>query len=373
MTMAAAVPWVKPSHMECKACGQQFTEPKLLLCGHLLCRHCLVTRLQAKPEAHCPDCYCAIVDPKEQKSGQSPEDIADGFPTELAMVALIEADSLLSKPHECCGCFTEPAVSMCFNCGDMLCQSCTAVHGRLSVSRRHKVGDLASLTAQTLAANRSATCDEHEGEISQAYCPSHGASICMLCALTEHQQCPDVTKLETKVEEARELLKELKATLSARETELEQAIRQLDQHLKEIEKREQEIETTCARLESAFEAFSCRMKKVKTSYSDNKRKVTFRKYDLVRQKERLTSHKHVMDRVQGIPTHSSFGHMSAVMNTRVRDFDGSSAVLPTYVNVVSTETLTFDLEAVSRIEKELSQLGQVKVASYQNAFYKVRS
>ena len=371
--MAASVTWIKPSLMECKACGQQFTEPKLLLCGHLLCRHCLVTRLQAKPEAHCPVCYRAIVDPKERKSGQSPEDIADGFPTELAMAALIEADRLLSKPHTCCGCVTEPAVSMCFNCGDMLCQSCTTVHGRLSASRRHKVGDLASLTAQTLAANRSATCDEHEGEISKAYCPSHGASICMLCALTEHQQCPDVTKLETKVEEARELLEELTATLSARETELEQAILQLDQRRKEIEKREQEIETTCARLESAFEAFSCRMKKVKTSYSNDKGTLTWRIYDLLQRKERLTSHKHVLDRVQGIPTHTSFGHMSTVMNTRVRELDRSAPVLPTDANVVSTETLTFDLRAVSRIEKELSQLGQVKVASYQNAFNKVRS
>ena len=371
--MAASVPWIKPGHIECKACGQQFTEPKLLLCGHLLCRHCLVTRLQAEPEAHCPVCYCAIMDPKERKSGQSPEDIADGFPTELAMAALIEADRLLSKPHKCCGCFTEPAVSMCFNCSAMLCQSCTAVHGRLPVSRRHKVGDLASLTAQTLAANRSATCDEHEGEISKAYCPLHGASICMLCALTEHQQCPDVTKLETKVEEAQELLEELTALLNARETELEQAIRQLDQQLKEIEKREQEIETICARLESAFEAFSGRMKKVKTSYSNDKWKASFKKRILLQRKERLTSHKHVIDRVQGIPTQSSFDHMSKVMNTRVRDLDRSAAVLPTDVNVVSTETLTFDLKAVCRIEKNLSQLGQVKVEAYQNAFNKVRS
>ena len=76
-------------------------------------------------------------------------------------------------------------------------------------------------------------------EISEVYCSTYGASICLLCASTDHRQCPEVTKLETKVEEARAALAEMAATLSAGETELERAISQLDQHLQDIEARGQ--------------------------------------------------------------------------------------------------------------------------------------
>ena len=64
------------------------------------------------------------------------------------------------------------------------------------------------------------------------YCPTHGASICWMCATTDHRQCPEVTKLETKMEEARAALAEMAVTLSAGETELKRAISQLDQHRK---------------------------------------------------------------------------------------------------------------------------------------------
>jgi len=95
VTMATAVVCDEPSDMECTVCHEQFTHPKLLPCGHLLCRHCVVTRLKSQPEAKCPVCGCAIVEPHQRKD-RSLEDIADGFPTDLAMAALVE-DSLYNR------------------------------------------------------------------------------------------------------------------------------------------------------------------------------------------------------------------------------------------------------------------------------------
>ena len=112
-------------HMECTVCHKHFTLPTLLPCGHLLCRHCLVQWLKSQPEAKCPVCRCAIVDPKERKGRGRLEDIADGFPTDLAMAALVEADRLLSKLHVCCVCVKVVTVSMCLSCGNMFCQLCT--------------------------------------------------------------------------------------------------------------------------------------------------------------------------------------------------------------------------------------------------------
>ena len=369
--MATAVTWDEPSHMECTVCHEHFTLPKLLPCGHLLCRHCLVTWLKSQPEANCPLCRCAIVDSKE-RTGRSLEDIADGFPTDMAMAALVEADRLLSKQHVCCVCVNVAAVSICLNCRDMLCSSCATVHEKLSATKHHKVEDLASLTVEKLAANHPAFCAVHDDRMCEVYCPTHGASICLLCATTTHRQCPEVTTLETRMEEARAMLAELAATLSAGETELERAIDQLDQHLQDIDKCTQaaiaEIETTGDRLESAVKAWRHRLKKLALSMSaELKAPVHNGKTLLLQRRGRLTSHKHVTRRVQGFSTHCSFGDMAAVMRTRVHDLDCSST-LPTGVKVFSTVTLTIDPQAVSRLEQELSQLGQLRVTSTGDAF-----
>ena len=363
--MATAAALDEPSNMECTVCHEHFTLPKLLPCGHLLCRHCLVSWLKSQPEANCPLCRCAIVDRKERKA-RSLEDIADGFPTDLAMAALVEADRLLSKQHVCCVCVNVAAVSMCLNCGDMLCQSCTEAHRKLSVSKHHKVENLTSLTVEKLAVNRPATCGVHDDEISKVYCPTHGASVCLLCATTTHRQCPEVTNLETRMEQAREELAELVAMLSAGETELERTISQLDQQLQDLDKRTQtavaEIEATADRLESAVKAWRRRLKELAVSTcSDAKTTVLDRKSLLLHRRGRLTSHQHVTQRVQGFSTHSSVCDMTAMMKTRVHDLD-SSAVLPTGVKVVSTLTLTIDPQAVSRIEEELAHLGQISVS-----------
>ena len=358
--MATAVACDEASNMECTLCHEHFTLPKLLPCGHLLCRSCLVSWLKSQPEANCPLCQCAIVDPKARK-GRNLEDIADGFRTDLAMAALVEADRLLSEQHVCCVCVNLAAVSMCLNCGDMLCSSCANVHKKLSATKHHKMENLASLTVEKLTANRPATCAVHDDEVSKVYCPNHGVSICLLCATTDHRQCPEVTKLEKRMEEASAKLAELTAMLSAGETELDTAMSNLDQYLQE--KRTQaavaEIEATADRLESAVKAWCRRLKELALSKcAEAKTAVTDGKTLLMQRRGRLTSHKHATHRVQGFSTHGSFGDMAAQLKTRVYGLD-RSAILPAGAKVTSTMILTIDQQAVSRIEQELSHLGEV--------------
>nr|KAG5693405.1 hypothetical protein BaRGS_009878 [Batillaria attramentaria] len=74
--------------MECPVCHEEFSQPKILPCAHLLCRDCLVTWLKSEGEAECPLCRCAIVAASERGS-KSFEEVADGLPTDLAMAALL--------------------------------------------------------------------------------------------------------------------------------------------------------------------------------------------------------------------------------------------------------------------------------------------
>nr|KAG5712432.1 hypothetical protein BaRGS_011406 [Batillaria attramentaria] len=76
--------------MECPVCHEEFSQPKILPCAHLLCRDCLVTWLKSEGDAECPLCRCAIVAASERGS-KSCEEVADGLPTDLAMAALHRA------------------------------------------------------------------------------------------------------------------------------------------------------------------------------------------------------------------------------------------------------------------------------------------
>ena len=363
--MATASVPVEADDKECPVCHELFADPKLLPCGHLLCRHCLISWLQSKAQAHCPLCRCVIVDPEERTGGKSLENIADGFPSDLAMAALVESQQLLSKDHPCESCVTETATSICLNCNCFLCSNCAAGHKRLPVSRHHTVEELSSLTADKLAASRPSFCAVHADEISKVYCPTHGASICWQCATIDHRQCPEVTTLETKVEEARAVLAELAATLSAGETELERAISQMDQHLRDTEKRTRaaiaEIEAMCDRLESAVKECRRRMKELALgACSDVKEAVEEGKTCLLKRRGKLTSHQTVIQRVQGIPTGEAVYGMTSPMTTRVKELD-CSATLPVDAKVISKVTFVIDPEAVSRVERELLELGQLKV------------
>ena len=362
VTMATALACDEPSDMECTVCHEDFTLPKLLPCGHHLCRYCLVKSLKSQPEAKCPHCGCAIVEPHQRKN-RSLEDIADGFPTDLTMAALVEAHRLLSKQHACRVCVNEAAVSMCLTCMDMFCQSCSTMHKKQSVTEHHKVESLASLTVEKLAANRPATCAVHDNEMSKLFCPTHGVSICLFCVTENHRQCPDVMKLEKRMEEVRAELAELTAMLSAGETELDTAISQLDQHLQDLDNRTQaavaEIEATADRLESAVKAWRCRLKDLALSKcAEAKTAVTDGKTLLLQRRGRLTSHKHVTHRVEGFSTYGFFGDLATLLKTRVYGLDRSS-LLPAVAKVISKMILTIDQQAVFRIERELSHLGEI--------------
>ena len=364
LAMATASVPVEPNEEECSVCHEQFTEPKLLPCGHLLCRHCLLSWLKSQLRQ---SVLSAAAPSWNQRSGEakSLEDIADGFPTDLAMAALVEADRLLNKGHNCCVCENVAATSFCLNCGDMLCSTCKKGHGKLSATRHHTVEELSSLTPDKIAANRPATCAVHADKTCELFCPTHGVSICHVCATSRHRSCPEVKDLEEKVEEARAVLAELAAMLSAGETELGTAISQLDQHLRETEKRTRaaiaEMEATCDRLESAIKACRRRLKQLtETAVSDVKEAVHAGKTCLLQRRGKLTSHKRVVERVPETKSCDIVTEMTSVMKTRVHDLDFSVS-LPADAKVVSMVTLVIDPEAVAVVERMLAELGQVKV------------
>lgn len=374
--MASAADLTELNEKECSVCHELFIEPKLLACGHLMCRHCLISWLKSLPEAQCPLCRCPIVEAKD-RGGKNLEDIADSFPTDLAMKMIVDAERVLNKGHSCCVCEDVAATSMCLTCGDTLCKTCTKAHRKMSSSRHHTVEDLSSLTPEKMAAGRPERCALHADEASRFYCRKHGAAICSLCAATDHRSCPEVTKLETKMEEARATLKKLVSILTTGETELKSAMRQLDQHLQETEKRTQEAiaetDAVCDRLESAVKECRRRVREqAQSACSDVREAVQGGKVCLLNRQGKMATHKRVAQRVQEMKTCADLESMTSVMRARVtKDLDRGSA-LPPDAKVINTVSLVVDPQVVSCIENGLSELALVNTAPA-NLLQQVRS
>nr|KAG5714363.1 hypothetical protein BaRGS_018580 [Batillaria attramentaria] len=350
--------------MECAVCHEEYTDPKILPCAHLLCHNCLVSWLKTHDDAQCPLCRSAIVDPKE-RGAKSCEELAKALPTDVTMATLVDSARTLGKDHVCCVCDDVAATSICLECGDMFCQSCTKVHQKQSLSRHHTVEDLASMTAERLAASRPTPCATHTNEPSKLYCPTHGVSVCLLCATSKHRACPEVADLQEKADEARSVLGELATKLKEAEDELERAMAELDQHLEQTEKNTKtavaEIETLCDRLQNSVEACRRRLTELaQQAKEDVKTAVHGGKTILLERRGKLTSHRRLVERTKQTAPPTSLDDVKTTLEARVKDLD-SSVILPSEAKPITMPTLKLDQSVLSRLEKEIQQLGEIQV------------
>ncbi|KAK7088411.1 uncharacterized protein [Littorina saxatilis] len=353
------------SDTECSVCHELFKNPKLLPCAHVLCRHCLLSWLASNPEALCPLCRGAIADPKEKSKTKGWEEVVDALPDDVAMTALVESTRVLSQDHVCGGCKTA-AVSICLNCNDMMCKSCSDLHTNFSATRHHKVEDLSSMTAEELAASQPDHCSVHTCKPCELFCPTHGAAICHLCASAKHRACPDLTELAEAADKSREELSQMVTSLLTEEQQLEEAVAELERHLEATEKVVQEavaeIDRTCDKLENSVKECRRRLKKMtldaKAKVKDT---VLAVKVTLLDHRGRLTSHRRVADRTTRGTNNRGMCDVTRALRDRVKDILVTCGQRRADLKSVSMVTLTIDAAVVARIEKELSALGQVKV------------
>ncbi|XP_070184800.1 E3 ubiquitin-protein ligase TRIM45-like [Littorina saxatilis] len=350
---------------ECSVCHELFKNPKLLPCAHVLCRHCLLSWLASNPEALCPLCRGAIADTKEKSRTKGWKEVVDALPDDVAMAALVESTRVLSQDHVCVVC-QSAAVSICLTCNDIMCKPCGQAHTKYSVTRDHKMDDLSSMTAEELAASQPDHCSVHTSKPCELFCPTHGAAICHLCASAKHRACPDLTELAEAADKSREELSQMVTSLLTEEQQLEEAVAALERHLEATEKVMQEavaeIDMTCDKLENSVK--ECR-RRLKNMTLDAKAKVKDTvlavKVTLLDHRGRLTSHRRVADRTTRGATNKIMCDVTRALRNRVKDILVTCGQLSVDWKSVSTVTLTIDVAAVTRIEKELSALGHMEV------------
>ncbi|XP_025114405.1 E3 ubiquitin-protein ligase TRIM33-like isoform X2 [Pomacea canaliculata] len=350
----------EPLERECAVCTNDFTTPKILPCGHLLCRECVISWIDSKCAAGCPLCRCPIV----QQSDGSSSDTVDALPTDFVMEALVESARVLSKDHLCCVCEDVRADFICMQCQVMLCTTCKKAHKKLPVSRSHDVESVSTVTPERLAASRPALCADHGDKHAEFFCSEHRLAVCSACKSTKHKVCLETNYLDDEIKSVQNSLTDITKNLVEAEQKLEQAIGQLTSRLQEVDVSEQEdmaqvdkvcnclyklVEDVCNKLKDKCRKQHLKIRKslcdVKTGFSNRLGKVT--------------SHRHIVTRAVAVSPRPALIHMTQALTDRVNSLDLSTDLLGDKWEkpLSSVECCK---EVVRRIEDELLMLKQEK-------------
>ena len=196
-------------------CHEDFTDPKLLPCTHLVCRKCVISWLdRGGKNGGCPLCRAAIL-PETPSDCDELSTLIDALPTDLFMAAVIDSKKLLSGP-DVCSC-TKEADVFCLQCAIKMCKSCAKTHSSIAAAQGHVTEDLTSLTAAKLASYYQSVCVNHGDRQAELYCTSHEEMICLLCASSTHRKCADLKSIGAAATAKREELRAQGQTLKVKE------------------------------------------------------------------------------------------------------------------------------------------------------------
>ncbi|XP_025114433.1 E3 ubiquitin-protein ligase TRIM33-like [Pomacea canaliculata] len=358
----------EPDERECAVCTNDFTIPKILPCGHHLCRECVISWMDSKSAAGCPLCRCPIA----QQSDGSSSATVDALPTDFVMEALVESARVLSKDHLCCVCEDVRADFICMQCQDMLCSACANVHKKLSVSRSHDVESVSTVTPERLAASRPALCADHGDKQAEFFCREHRLAVCSACRSHKHKVCRETNYLEDEKELAQNSLNDLRKILVEAEQKLEQAIGQVTSCLQEVDVSEQEdmaqVDKSCDRLQKLVEDFCNKLKEnTRTSHLKIRNSLREVKTNFSNRLGKVTSHKHILTRATAVSPRPALIHMTQTLTDRVIGLD-LSAELHQEVWVKPLSSVEWCQEVAGRIENELVKFSQQNTESEPAAF-----
>ncbi|PVD36804.1 hypothetical protein C0Q70_03794 [Pomacea canaliculata] len=351
---------VQAHERECAVCTNHFTTPKILPCGHLLCRQCVISWLDSKSDAGCPLCTCPIVE-HQGNSSQNSADVADTLPTDSVIEAIVESDHVLKSNDMCTICDDVIAEYICMQCLEKMCPSCMKIHKKMSMSRSHDVESVSTVTPERLAASRPALCADHVTEKAEFFCVDHNLAICTPCFCNEHRACLDVKSLDEKMKSAEDAFGSLREKLLTAEDNLKKAIVNLNVRVQTADVTEQEnmalVDKTCDRLQSMVDECRKVLKKlISDSVSKFKKSLCDVKSELEKRLGKVTSHKHLVTRATTVRPRPALIHAAQTLTDRVNSLDLSDELEAEPLVNPSSEIMKYCDDAVKEIDDELMSL-----------------
>ena len=190
----------------CVQCTRELRDPHLLCCLHCVCAECLGRMEQQDGRLKCPQCGDTSTHPPQ---GQHSVRTCRPSTAEVQCIPVrcvslaqhIEDRKLLQKitsgeqvlcSNGPCSQSAVPAVVLCFDCKDYLCESCHLSHQRMvKLSKGHMVKSLSELRSLPPSVLQSlvpqsvtpATCPCHEGEPFKYCCEQCDTLLCQACTV----------------------------------------------------------------------------------------------------------------------------------------------------------------------------------------------
>ena len=175
------------SHLTCPVCYEIYRKPKYLPCYHSYCEECLA-RVQHGTTITCPECMQVSTVPAGGVQKLPNNFFINRIIDELALQGRIEGDEEVQC--DLCVKHDNPAVVLCLNCSEFLCDHCHESHKHGKEYQTHNMIWLKELRVEKRIINRlskpkSMLCQEHEIELN-LYCETCDQLMCHYCTTKDH-------------------------------------------------------------------------------------------------------------------------------------------------------------------------------------------
>ncbi|XP_060072601.1 transcription intermediary factor 1-alpha-like [Ylistrum balloti] len=169
----------------CRICGGNFRNPKLLKCLHTFCTDCVQTLVQCKEEKTSLKCpICKVEETYEEEPT---------LPIHHLSKRLAEGKAMAKDTQQCSICTLNalflPAIKICFECKDFLCEGCADKHKFSRFTIDHKITDLDEESWQESLEKvhiENMMCSEHEKEEVRFFCEDCYNLVCRDCVILKH-------------------------------------------------------------------------------------------------------------------------------------------------------------------------------------------
>uniref|UniRef100_A0A3Q0R4I2 Uncharacterized protein n=1 Tax=Amphilophus citrinellus TaxID=61819 RepID=A0A3Q0R4I2_AMPCI len=192
--MATASSLLSEERFLCSICLEVFTEPVSTPCGHNFCRPCIHEYWDTSDVCQCPFCKRKFSSRPELQVNTTISELVAEFAKMFRVNVSTPHPGLPEKGSILCDICTEmkeKAVKSCLMCLTSFCEVHLEPHQRVSVLKSHKLIDPVSNLDEKM-------CKRHN-KITELYCRTDKACICVLCFKTGHKS-HNVISLEEEYE-----------------------------------------------------------------------------------------------------------------------------------------------------------------------------
>uniref|UniRef100_A0A3P8SAG2 E3 ubiquitin-protein ligase TRIM39-like n=1 Tax=Amphiprion percula TaxID=161767 RepID=A0A3P8SAG2_AMPPE len=232
--MATASSLLSEERFLCSICLDVFTEPVSTPCGHNFCSACISKYWDNSDSCQCPLCKKTFSSRPELHVNTVVSELA----AEFAKVARIKASTPEPELPEraeilcdICSDMKAKAVKSCLMCLTSFCDVHLEPHQRVPVLKSHKLIDPVSNLDDKM-------CKKHN-KITELYCRTDQACVCVLCLKMDHKS-HDVVSLEEEYEaemvKKDEVMANIQHMIQTRSDKIEELENSLDVSQREAEK-----------------------------------------------------------------------------------------------------------------------------------------